>query len=660
MDAPARPLLVYDGDCGFCLRWIERWRRRSGERVDFAPYQEVGARFPEVSAEEFRRSVWLFEPDGRRTRAAEAVLRSAAAAGGSGRLTLLLYRFVPGVRPVMEGGYRWVAAHRGGLLRVEHLLVGRDVVVSRWSRSRAVFQVLLALAALSAFLSLRVQIDGLCGSGGITPVAPAMPRLAELGVRWWEFPSLVRLDASDVALHRLCEAGALASGLLLLDVAPALCALLVWGLYLSLVLACNVFLSFQWDSLLVETSLLAVLVLPWRLRPARMRRRPDAPPDRLGRALLWWLLFRFMFESGVVKLTQDGNGKWHDLTALTYHYMTQPLPNGLSWYAWALPAWLHELSALGTFAIEIGVPFLIIGPRRVRHLACALLVLLQLLIGLTGNYGFFNILTIALCLSLLDDQALASIGSVFRRRRCAAAAKVAPASAAPTTPVAEAGPSCGLVPGVLPAFVPEPREPLVQRGAQAAFGVVALVVGLSQIHEAFAPREPFPIAAVNRLESQIGPFLSLNGYGLFRTMTLTRPEIVVQGSADGETWVDYDFRYKPDALDERPRWVEPHMPRLDWRLWFEALAWEESTQPLRPYDPSSWFGNFLSRLLEGEPAVLGLLASDPFEGRPPQAVRAWLYEYRFADADERARSGAWWTRKRIYPVPLELRAGEGR
>ena len=652
MDAPARPLLVYDGDCGFCLRWIERWRLRSGERVDFAPYEEVGARFPEVSVEEFRRSVWLFEPDGRRTRAAEAVLRSAAAAGGAGRLGLWLYRVVPGVRPVLEGGYRWVAEHRAGLLRVEHLLVGRDVVVSHWSRSRSVFRILLALAALIAFLSLRVQIDGLCGSHGITPVAPAMPRLAELEVPWWQFPTLVRLDASDAALHRMCEAGALLSALLLLDVAPALCALLVWALYLSLVLACNVFLSFQWDSLLVETCLVAALVLPWRLRPAR-RRRPDAPPDRLGRALLWWLLFRFMFESGVVKLTQDGNGKWHDLTALTYHYMTQPLPNGVSWYAWAQPAWLHQLSALGTFAIEIGVPFLIIGPRRVRHLACALLVLLQLLIGLTGNYGFFNVLTIALCLSLLDDQALQSIGSGLRwRRRAKAPASIA--SAAARAPAADAGPSCGLVPGVLPPFVPEPREPLVQRGAQALFGAVVLVVGLSQIHEAFAPREPFPIAAVNRLEAQLGPFLSINGYGLFRTMTLTRPEIIVQGSADGETWVDYDFRYKPDALDERPRWVEPHMPRLDWRLWFEALDWEESTQPLRPYDPSGWFQNFLLRLREGEPTVVGLLASNPFPEAPPRAVRATLYLYRFADADERRHTGQWWMRERIYPSWLQV------
>ena len=91
----------------------------------------------------------------------------------------------------------------------------------------------------------------------------------------------------------------------------------------------------------------------------------------------------------------------------------------------------------------------------------------------------------------------------------------------------------------------------------------------------------------------------------------SRPEILVQGSADGETWVDYEFRDKPDRLDERPSWVQPHMPRLDWRLWFEALAWEGATSPPRPYQPHDWFASFLERLREGEPAVVGLLAFDP-------------------------------------------------
>jgi len=648
-----RPLLVYDGDCGFCVRWIERWRRKTGGHVDYAPYQQVGARFPDVGPEQYRRSVWLFEPDGRCSRAAEAVVRALAAGRGAGaRLPLLLYRFLPGARPAMERAYAFVAAHRAGLLRVDQLLVGRDVVCPEWRGSRTLFRVALALVGLIAFLSLWVQLDGLAGSRGIAPAAPWLEAWGQRGVTWWELPTVAWLDASDGGLHRLCGAGVLVSALLLLDVAPALCALLLWALYLSLIHVCNVFLQFQWDSLLVECCLLAAVVLPWRLRPARLARRPDAPPGALGRALLWWLLFRFMFESGVVKLTQDGNGAWHDLSALSYHYMTQPLPNPLSWFVWRLPLWAHEASVVGTLAIEIGAPFLILGPRRLRQLGCLLLVALQVGIAATGNYGFFNLLTITLCLTLLDDQALASIGRRLRLRR-RPAAKAAPA--APAAPAAAAGASCSLeAPGVLPPWTPERREPALQRGAAALYAAVALLVGLAQIHDAVAPAGRFPVAAVSWLEARLGPFLSFNGYGLFRTMTLTRPEILVQGSADGETWVDYEFRDKPDRLDERPSWVQPHMPRLDWRLWFEALAWEGATSPPRPYQPHDWFASFLERLREGEPAVVGLLAFDPFEGRPPQAVRALLYEYRFANADERARSGAWWTRQRIYPSALTL------
>jgi predicted DCC family thiol-disulfide oxidoreductase YuxK len=313
MPEPARPLLVYDGDCGFCLRWIERWRALTGERVEYAPYQRVAARLPDVPPEDFLRAVHLVEPDGRRSRAAEAVFRSLARAPGLAWIPWL-YRALPGVRPLSEAAYRFVADHRAELLRLEHLLVGRDVVRSRWSLSRAVFRCGLALVALIALLSLWVQLDGLAGRRGILPVEPSLAAwtasaeggtLAERawnsGLWRWR-PTLAWLDASDAGLHRLCAVGVLAAVLLLLDVAPALCALTLWAAYLSLTVACGTFLSFQWDSLLVETLLLAVWLLPWRLRPGWWGGR-DAPAPLLGRLLLWWLLFRFMFESGVVKLS---------------------------------------------------------------------------------------------------------------------------------------------------------------------------------------------------------------------------------------------------------------------------------------------------------------------------------------------------------------------
>jgi hypothetical protein len=116
-------------------------------------------------------------------------------------------------------------------------------------------------------------------------------------------------------------------------------------------------------------------------------------------------------------------------------------------------------------------------------------------------------------------------------------------------------------------------------------------------------------------------------------MTTTRPEIIVEGSTDGETWVPYEFKYKPGDLTRRPPWVAPHQPRLDWQMWFAALG---------RYEENPWFQNFCVRLLQGSPSVLRLLQHDPFNGHPPRYIRAELYEYRFA------RDGrAWWTRERL-------------
>src|SRR5512141_423203 len=94
---PPRPLLIFDGDCGFCRRWILRWNSLTGDRVDYASSDEAGPRFPEISAEDFRRSVQLVLPDGRVFSGAEAVLLSLSFAPAPRRGWLLAaYRRVPG------------------------------------------------------------------------------------------------------------------------------------------------------------------------------------------------------------------------------------------------------------------------------------------------------------------------------------------------------------------------------------------------------------------------------------------------------------------------------------------------------------------------------------------------------------------------------------
>ena len=141
---------------------------------------------------------------------------------------------------------------------------------------------------------------------------------------------------------------------------------------------------------------------------------------------------------------------------------------------------------------------------------------------------------------------------------------------------------------------------------------------------------PGPLEGARRL---VAPWRSMNAYGLFAVMTTERPEIEVEGSLDGETWETYHFRWKPGEVDRAPRFCIPHLPRLDWQMWFAALSGDCRTQP--------WFLAFERRLLEGSPEVLALLGNNPFPDGPPRLVRARLYRYRFTRPGERA----WWRRE---------------
>src|SRR5581483_9492956 len=263
------------------------------------------------------------------------------------------------------------------------------------------FRRLLALVYLAAFWSLGVQILGLVGRRGILPAAVSLERAGEVlrgPARFRLLPTLFWLNASDAALQGACLAGAILSVLAAAGLAPAAAFFLLWLLYLSLTIVTSLFLSYQWDALLLETGLLAIFVAPWSLRD---RRRDAADPPRLGRRLMLWLLVRLMVGSGAVKLT-SGDPTWRHLTALSYHFWTQPIPTPAAWIASRLPSWALAATTAATLAIELGAPFFVLARRRARTIACTLLLGLQALIAITGNYAFFNLLTAALCLFMLD------------------------------------------------------------------------------------------------------------------------------------------------------------------------------------------------------------------------------------------------------------------
>ncbi len=598
-----RPRLVYDGDCGFCRRWVLRWRRETRDRVELRPYQEAADEHPEVPSEDFRRWVHFFDGEGGVFRGAEAVFRALALAPDK-RWLLWAYEHVPGWRHASECVYRVVARHRTLASRILTWTVGRDITPPTWRLSRRVFLSLLGLVYAVAFVSLWSQLGGLFGSRGIAPVAEYLGRAHEvIGTSdWGELPTLFWLDASDGALHAACGTGLALAVLLMLGVAPRVIAFLLWAVYLSFVRVGYPFLNFQWDVLLLETGLLAVVFAPSGLRPFG---RGERPPSAVARFLLRWLLFRLMFLSGAVKLASH-DPTWWDLTALQYHYWTQPLPHALSHYAHHLPASVHAFSTAVMFAIELGLPFLVFGPRRLRHLACGGILLLMALITATGNYGFFNLLTVALCVVLLDDRVLRRLLPFLRGGTEAASAG--------------GGPLLRLRQALLGVF---------------AVAVVALTAAIGAQRTGWMRALP---AVVQPLGAATARLASFNAYGLFANMTEERPEIVIEGSEDGRTWRPYRFRWKPGDPERTPGFVGPHMPRLDWQMWFAALRGR----------PEGWYLSFMERLLAGSEPVLKLLADDPFDGDPPRYVRSTLYLYTFGTPEER-RAGTWWRRTAVGP-----------
>src|SRR5262245_18164384 len=485
---------------------------------------------------------------------------------------------------------------------------------------------LLGLVYVIAFGSLWIQLDGLIGHEGIVPVAPLLAAAQHrLGIeRWWQFPTLCWLDASDGFLYLLCGVGVGLGLLVMLGLLPALNLLALWALYLSFATVCQPWLGFQWDNLLLETGFLSVWLAPLTLHD-RLRRA--VPPSPLTLCSLRWLLMRLIFASGVVKLS-SGDATWRNLTALIYHYETQPLPTWIGWYAHQLPMAWQRASTLVMFGIELVIPWLILAPRRLRLIACGCLVAFQLLIAATGNYGFFNLLTLLLCLLLCDD---AVWPRVWRARL--------DVSPFPTSAMAE-----GAQLNVPPSSAQPRRWPV---WLIAPITLVIFIPSLIQTIGSFRWHIQWP-TPIPQVMNWVAPFRTVNSYGLFAVMTTSRPEIIVEGSNDGQTWLPYAFSWKPGNVMRRPGFVAPHMPRLDWQMWFAALG---SAQ----YQP--WFQHFVERLLQGTPAVVGLLTHNPFPHTPPRYIRAVVYTYHFTDRATQRTTGAWWRRERqgLYMPVMSLR-----
>jgi hypothetical protein len=562
--------------------------------VDTAPYQEAGARFPEIPVAHFQRAVQLVEPDGEVSSGADAIFRAFALGGHPAILSL--YNRSSLFAKTTNAAYGWVASHRVTASRITRGLMGRDPRPPTYRLSRSGLVRGVGLVALVAFVSAWTQVDGLIGSRGIAPAYDLLRAIAasadQQGIglaRYWLVPTAMWIMPLDGMLHALPAVGSLAALGLLCDFWALPAAVVAWFCYLSLVTVGDPFFGYQWDALLLE-SLVAVMFVA-RLRPSHDR------SDTRGLFVARLVFFKLMLMSGLVKLASH-DPTWATGRALDFHFWTQPLPTRFAWYA---AHWPHPILTALTYlvlGIELVFPFVGLGSRRMRRAAFVAFLLLQLGIVVTGSYGFFNLLTVVLALPLLDDAFLLRL---VRR------------------PV----PS---------PFVPPHRPPTIRARLRAWTAGVFLFFSLAPLAEGVLPG---PILA---LAEYATPLRSANSYGLFAVMTTVRPEIVLEGSDDGVNFVPYVLPYQPGPVGRAPSWTVLGMPRLDWQMWFAALAGDCRR--------TRWFLSLEARLFEASPPVLALLETNPFPGSPPRYLRARTTPSRFTTPAERAASGDFWSRDR--------------
>ena len=466
----------------------------------------------------------------------------------------------------------------------------------------------LALLYLLAFLVAARQFRPLAGEDGLLPLEAYVDRRS-----FAERPSLFHRFPDDRVVGAAAWTGVGLSALALLGapgwlprpyVLPASMALwaALWGLYLSFVNAGQLFYGYGWESMLLETGVLAVFL--------------GAGPYAAPAVVVWllrWVLFRNMFGAGLIKLR--GDACWRELTCLDYHYETQPIPNPLSWFAHHLPDRFHRVETLGNHVVELAVPFLYLAPQPFAAAAGLATIGFQGWLMLTGNFSWLNALTVVLAASTFADGVLA---------------------------------------GWLPLAPPAATLALPGWFQVAVLALAALVLALS-----VRPTRNM-LSSTQVMNTAFDPLHLVNTYGAFGSVTRTRYELVVEGTDEAvvtpdTAWRPYGFPGKPTDPSRRPPQVAPYHLRLDWQLWFAAM----SPTPRR----SPWVYRFVEALLRADEGVRSLLREDPFPDEPPEHVRVRRFRYRFTTPAERAETGDWWHREPVGtylgPVSLDAFAGPG-
>jgi hypothetical protein len=460
--------------------------------------------------------------------------------------------------------------------------------------SRFVFERALGLIYLVAFLCAAHQFIPLLGERGLTPFT----RYIQF-VPFRSSPSLFYFLRHDPEVRVAAWTGVAFAIVLILGLPQragaawaAVAWAVLWLLYLSFVNVGQIFYGFGWESLLLEAGFLAIFL-----------GGISTPPSALLGWMWRWLLFRLMFGAGLIKLR--GDSCWRDLTCLDYYFETQPIPNALSWYFHWLPQPVHHAGVVINHIVELGVPFLYFAPQPIAGIAAVVTILFQLVLIVSGNLSWLNWLTLVLCIPLLDDRWWAWLPV--------------------TSPLLLA-------------------EGVFRRGVLIALAAVVAVLSIKPALNLISPGQ--------LMNASFTPLQLVNTYGAFGSIGRTRQEIIIEGTSDpvitaATRWQAYEFKGKPGDPSRRPPQIAPYHLRLDWLMWFAAMATPED---------HPWFSALLAKLLQGDRETTALLQSNPFEQSPPRWIRASYYDYRFTTPAERRSTGQWWHRTvaGLYMPPMRL------
>ncbi|HLP51115.1 MAG TPA: lipase maturation factor family protein [Chitinophagales bacterium] len=463
----------------------------------------------------------------------------------------------------------------------------------------------LGLVYLAAFIPLFFQIDVLIGAKGLLPAVDLLHiSYQQQGIfkSIIQFPSFFHLWPTNSMLYLLVALGCMGGLMLLLNRNIFWGALLAWASFISITSVGSDFFIIIIDLFLAEVGFLAIL-------SSYFVHRYAAIPNLID--LCFKLLnFRLWFCMGVNKFYMPLD-VWTNFTFFDYFFQAQPMPTPLAHYFHNAPQWAKYTAEAGLFVGEIIVPFFVFGRKKMRLIAFATFLVISVLIQLTGNYGFFNVLSVVTAFTILKK-------------------------------------------GDFLSSYKAPKNPLPSFYLPVPVSAILLVHAAYQLLYCFYVFDPTPYSYQNHynyyfnnlkpsnktLDKIAEPFRWIgywricNPYGVFKGIPRYHGELRFSGSNNGTDWQYYKFRFLPSALTDYTGFYAPIYPRLDHVMFYETL--HEGAylhNPLNNYSDRMppWICNFLYKLSVNDTGISSQLKENPFMGKKaPQYIKVDAYKLEFA------------------------------